>query len=131
MRVGSVVRTKDGRIRPTARGYVPVADEAAKLAILGEDVADLICSIDHNLTPGDSEAFFQRKVAYDNLPPGYLPKLHKLVRRDAQNLLERLNRDMSKHDRDVRDRPQSDEGRGRARALLGVYYFEEEIDEAD
>lgn len=131
IRVGAVGKLKDGRVRPIERGYVPLLDESEKLSILGADVADLIGAIDHNLTPDSGDPFFQRKVAYDNLPADYLPKLRALIRKDAQALLEKLSRDMSKHDRDV---IRSSEGEGdedRHRAMLGIYYFEEECDEAE
>jgi hypothetical protein len=131
LRVGVVQRLKNGRIRLVERAYVPVADEAEKLAILGTDVGDLIASIDHNLDAESSDAFYQRKVAYDNLPASYLPALRKLVRQDAQKLLERINADMSKHDLDVHphDVEQDASEEGGRRAMLGIYYFEDESHE--
>ncbi|MAG30323.1 MAG: hypothetical protein CL908_05430 [Deltaproteobacteria bacterium] len=130
LRVGAVRRLKDGRLRPVERVYLPHADEGEKLMILGTDVGDLIASIDHNLDAPIDETFFQRKVAYDNLPTEYLPKLRKLLRRDAQALLERFDADMSAHDRDVvsaESEGQNDSGR--RRAMVGIYYFEDEADD--
>ncbi len=122
LRVGAVRRLKDGRIRPLERAYVPATDEAEKLAILGTDVADLVASIEHNLDGGGDEPFYQRKVAYDALPSETLPSLRKLVRRDAQKLLERLDREMSRRDTDLP--PGADQPPLR-RAMVGIYYFEE------
>jgi hypothetical protein len=121
-RVGAVGRLKDGRIRPLGRAYIPQADESEKLAILGTDVADLVSSIDHNITRTEIEPFYQQKVAYDNLPAEFLPKLRGLVRRDAQKLLVRLDSLMAKHDRDVEIDAESPGGN---RAMIGIYYFEE------
>jgi hypothetical protein len=116
------------------RGYVPRSDEQEKLAILGADVADLIASIEHNLDPNASEPFYQRKVSYDNLPAAYLPELRALVRQEAQKLLEKLNREMAKQDRDFRPRgganPKTAEG-DRHRAMIGVYFYQEELGDED
>lgn len=140
LRVGAVRRIKDGRLRPVERVYVPHADEGEKLAILGTDVGDLIASIDHNLDAPIGETFYQRKVAYDNLPPEYLEELRDLVRRDAQALLERFDADMAAHDRDVRpprrgrSQPkdkQAETESARRRAMVGIYYFEDEADDDD
>lgn len=126
MRVGAVARREDGRIHLVERAYIPAGDEAAKLDILGTDVADLIASIEHNLEPEVAEPFFQRKVAYDNLPADYLPALRALLADRGQQLLETLNDDMARHDRDLgaatSDAP-------RRRAMVGIYYFEDEVDD--
>ena len=128
LRVGAVKRLKDGRIRLVERAYIPQADEASKLDILGTDVADLIAAIEHNLDPESATPFYQRKVAYDNLPASYLPKLQALVRRRAQKLLEQLDLEMGRHDLDVS--PQPDETGGR-RAMVGIYYFQRDEDAGD
>lgn len=126
LRVGAVDWRKDGRVHLVERAYIPAADEAAKLEILGADVADLVSSIEHNLDPEATPAFFQRKVAYDNLPPEYLPALRALLAKKGQGLLEELDADMAAHDRDLRDVEQEGE---RCRAMVGIYYFEDEVDE--
>lgn len=122
LRVGAVARQEDGRIRLVERAYIPAGDEAAKLDILGTDVADLIASIEHNLDSDPASRYFQRKVAYDNLPADYLPALRALLAQEGQGLLERLNEDMARHDRDLTGEA-SDERR--SRAMVGIYYFEE------
>jgi hypothetical protein len=126
VRVGAVGRLKDGRIRPLDRAYIPHSEVSEKLAILGSDVGDLIATIDHNITESDQEPFYQRKVAYDNLPAEYLPTLREVVRRDAQKLLETLDAEMAQHDRDVVPDPDSP---GSKRAMVGIYYFEDDRDE--
>lgn len=134
LRVESVKELKNGRYRPVQRSYVPGSDDE-KLAILGTDVADLISTIDHNLDPETASPYFQRKVSYDNLPEDYLPKLQRLVGREAQRLLERLDRDMSKHDRDVlpaKKTARTPAKKGdRHRAMLGIYFYQDENDEAE
>ena len=118
---------------------MPATGEEEKLAILGQDVADLVESIDHNLTHPPEEAFFQRKVAYDNLVGASLPGIRRDAARRAQRLLEHLDRRMAESDRDASPRlaasgakgsdgPEAD---GRHRAVLGIFYLEQELEEAD
>lgn len=127
-RVGAIRRLKDGRVRLVQRAYIPESDETAKLEILGTDVADLLASIEHNLEPESTESYFQRKVAYDNLPPDYLETFRSLLARKGQRFLEELNAELAAHDRDVTNEAR---GEGRRRAMVGVYYFEEPVDEDD
>lgn len=126
LRVGAVEHLKDGRIRLVERAYIPQADEAEKLTILGTDVADLIAAIEHNLDPDSANPFYQRKVAYDNLPAAYLPELQELVRTRAQELLEDLDDEMAENDLDVTPRESEPGGR---RAMVGIYYFQEDSEE--
>jgi len=133
LRVGAVDRLKDGRLRLVERAYIPQADEAGKLEILGTDVADLVASIEHNLDPKGGKPFFQRKVAYDNLPDAYLTRLRALLERRGQRFLEELNEDMARHDRDVvgeSDENAASDADDRHRAMIGIYYYERENDES-
>ena len=129
IRVGAVGERADGRIHLVERVYIPGADEGAKLDILGTDVADLVSTIDHNLDPGDSAPFFQRKVAYDNLPSDYLPRLREHLAERGQAFLEELNADMAAHDRDTRPDSDDADAEARSRAMIGIYYYEEPSDD--
>jgi hypothetical protein len=126
LEAGVVARTAEGRVRLLTRAYVPRSDDREKLAILGTDVADLIATIDHNITHPPAQAFFQRKVAYDNLVAECLPELRARSGRRAQALLLALDRFMSQHDRDANPRVK---GSGRHRAVLGIYYYEAPVTE--
>ena len=128
LRVDAVATDGAGRVTLNARAYVPRSGEADKLEILGADVADLISTIDHNLTASPDRAFFQRKVSYDNLPVEGTEALRDVASRRSQSLLEELDRWMSAHDRDTSP---SIVGRGRKRAVLGIYYYEEALSEDD
>jgi hypothetical protein len=128
LRVRAVELLEDGRIRLLARSYVPAAGAVEKLGILGTDVADLIATIDWNLRCPPSEAYFQRKVQYDNLPSEVMLELRNLTRERAQALIEQLDRWMAARDRDVTPTVR---GTGRKRAMLGIYYFEEDFREDD
>jgi hypothetical protein len=126
-RVGAVERLEGDRVRLLSRAYVPSTQvgEEDKLAILGTDVGALVATIDRNLQAGPGETYFQRKVSYDGLPAGAIPRLREESSKRGQALLEGL------------DRLFSDELRGAEpdaagkRVLMGVYYAEEDLEPAD
>jgi hypothetical protein len=126
LRVGAVERGPDGRIRLLSRAYVPSNSDIDKLDILGADVADLIATIDHNLQRGASDPRFQRKVMYDNVPEEAIAKFRALSAAQAQSLLEAMDKWLSRHDR---DRNPDQQGTGRVRAGIGIYYFEENVEQ--
>jgi hypothetical protein len=125
---GTVERVEEDSVKLLNRSYVPGDDENMKLHILGTDVGHLASTIDHNLKADPSGRFFQRKVSYDNLPKEVLPVFHELAAKAAQKLLEDLDRWLADHDRDTH--PDVD-GTGRYGSGLGVYYFEEPVNEED
>lgn len=121
MRVDAV-RMRGHEVELVYKHYIPPIGETRKLVFLGEDTADLISTIGHNLTASPQQARFQRKVFYDNLPLESLPAIRELAREKAERALDELAREMSRHDRDVN--PAVD-GTGRMRAVVGIYFSEE------
>jgi hypothetical protein len=93
------LETIDGKLRMTARGYVPGHDPEELLRILGIDPAELIGTIDHNLTASEGERLYQRKVKYDNVPAEHRDEFLRLSARKAQLLLEELDRWLAARDR--------------------------------
>jgi hypothetical protein len=124
LRVGTVERDADGRIRLLTRVYIPRASDAGKLAILGADVSYLIGTIDHNLQGGDAPPRFQRKVMYDNVPVEVLEEFRQLSGRRAQELIEHLDAWLARHDRDTNPAVR---GGGRMRVGVGIFCFEEDL----
>lgn len=125
LRVGAIEHLPYGHVRLLARAYVPAGDQAEKLGILGSDVADLIRTIDHNLTCHPAAAHFQRRVSYDNIPRELLPELTKKLSRKAQACLESLDRTLAAADR---DRSPGLKGSSRIRTGVGIYYFEDPVE---
>lgn len=126
LRVGAVERRKNGTLQLVTAGYVPNGSTADQLHILGSDVALLIETIDHNLTPDQHQPYFQRKVAYDNLPIEAIAPLRALTEGKAQSLLEEVNRYLAQYDRDTNPATQ---GSGRKHAGVGIFYFEQDVHE--
>jgi hypothetical protein len=128
LRAGLVEVEKNKRIRLLSRAYVPLGDEPQIISILGTDVSHLIKTIDHNIVAQGDTPFFQRKVSYDNVPAEAVPELRQMSAQQGQQLLEKLNKSFSNQDRDVNP---SIKGTGRYQVGVGIYYFEEGLDEED
>ena len=97
-----------------------------QLAILGQDTADLIATIDHNVYGKPPRPRLQRKVMYDNIPVESAEAFQVIAQARAQEMLEGLDRWLAHRDRDVNP---TVKGKGRVRVGLGLYYFEERLDQ--
>jgi hypothetical protein len=123
VQVKAVERTPDNRIRLVSKAYLPKGDPVKMHNILGMDVSLLVDTIDHNTRSDNNNHWIQRKVSYDNLPVEALPEIRKLSENEGQRLLEKLDRKISVHDRDINS---TINGTGRKFAGLGLYYFEKD-----
>lgn len=126
--IGAVRQCEDGMLELLVRAYIPMGDDVEKVAILGTDVSDLINTIDHNLTSSSDNTYFQRKVCYDNLPQEVMDELRATIVEKAQAVLESMNDDMAKCDRDCHP---GQKGNGRVRAGIGIFYFQDEMKDKD
>jgi hypothetical protein len=125
LRVGSIAATEDGYIELVQRAYVPNTGLSEKIEILGTDVSDLINTIDHNIESDKDPKWFQRKVAYDNIPEEAAATFQVESAEQAQKLLEEFDRFLAAQDRDLNPKKG---GSGRKRVGIGIYYFEEDIE---
>lgn len=124
-RVQMVQETADGQVELLHTVYIPQGNESEKLQLMGNDVALLVSTIDHNMTADDPrELRYQRKVSYNNLPAEVLPAFREFVKEDAQAVLVRFNAWLYQHDRDSNPDVQ---GTGRMQAGVGIYYFEQPV----
>lgn len=121
LRVGTVSLDEAGRAQLLTRGYVPQTSADDKLAILGQDVADLVTTIDHNLQHGSTDPRFQRKVMYHRIPADVVPAFRQMSTGHAQALLERFDHWLAA--RDVA----GPAGSAHARVGVGIYFFEEPV----
>ena len=75
-----------------------------------------------NMTMKGKASRFHLKVNYDNLPGEPLGRFRSLSSERALKLLKELDKELSSMDRDVN--PET-KGKGRFRAGVSIYYFEE------
>jgi hypothetical protein len=69
---------------------------------------------------------FQRTVMYDNIPIEAAREFHAIAAARGQELLEALDRWLSNRDRDVNP---TSKGSGRVRTGLGIYHFEDRLED--
>ena len=117
------VRLMGDKVRLVRHAFVPGSDPLEKIQVLGTDVAELITTIDHNLTARPDDLLFQRKVAYDNIDPAAVPKLQKLTFTKAQTLLEQLDRQYASSELG------EESGATGKYISLGIYYYEQDASE--
>ena len=123
---GAVSMLKNGKIKLETKTYIPQSDDIEKIKILGTDVTDLIAAIDHNLSCSPKDAFFQRKVWYNNIPEDCIGEMKKKIVKKGQAAIEDMNQEMVKCDRDSNSKIK---GQGRKRVMVGIYYYEEDWEE--
>ena len=124
LRQAGIVKMNAGRhIFLMRSAYIPSRDATQIMKILGTDVGDLAETISHNLYAPSEENRFQLKVSYDNLPSDCLQTLQQLVSERGHEVLAEFDCWLRRHDRHLNP---SVTGNGRARAGIGIYYFEEQ-----
>lgn len=116
-----VVEEQGGRIiLVNDAGYVPGADEAEQLNILGMAASDLLDTLAYNLNPAHENKQLQLQVSYDNLPATAVQSFDAMVRKDGFALLKQFDEWLAIHDRDAN--PSVPEG-DKHRAGVGIYFF--------
>ena len=127
LRVGVVRKLENGEIELIASGTVVPDSENRQilLANFGQDASDFIASFSHNVLMPSEHKLYQRRAWSDNIPVEALAVMRGLAKQHGQAALENFADQLSRFDRDVT--PNS-VGTGKARAVLGVYYYEETIE---
>ena len=126
LRIEAVRKNDANSVSLLTKAYIPKFVDAEIISILGDDAADLIATIDHNLVDRQEDQFFQRKVMYDNIPAEAVAGFRQTSAAAGQHLLEKLDVILAGHDRDHNPEVK---GSGRKRLGLGIYYFEEDLAE--
>jgi hypothetical protein len=121
---GTVVSDERG-VRLVERAYLPTQTPAAKINILGADVAELIATIDHNLTHERDQLVFQRKVSNVRLSTEALDSFKALSSKKSQKLLEEYHAWLTEHEVDGKSGEQEDAHY----VAVGIYYYDDTIDE--
>jgi hypothetical protein len=121
VRSGAAEVRPDGMVLLKGEAYVPKVEANEQLEILGEDPAELIETILVNILGEENERLLQRKVFFDNVGADAAPRVRAETRREGERFLRRVNRLLSRYDR---DRNPAAPGGDRHYAGMGVYYFE-------
>jgi hypothetical protein len=124
LRIQAVRRLDDGELRLVTFGYVPSSDALEQVRVMSEEISDFLKSVDHNIKSPLEESFLQLSVRCDNLPEEVMSNLRAMSGDKGRAMLQDMAEEMSKVDRDQNDRVF---GTGRQRAVLGVYYYQEDV----
>jgi hypothetical protein len=128
LRVGVVsVDSNTGKLTLKQRAYVPAGDSKEMLQIFGEDVSDLIATVDRNLVSGEGgrQPLFQRTLTYNNIPPEIMEAWRAHAAEQSQALLEQLDSWLGPKDRDVSGDQADGSPQESFRTGVSVFYFEE------
>jgi hypothetical protein len=124
LRVGVARKLENGDIDLISDSTV-VPDSENKNALLagfGEDTADFISTISNNIQTTDGPKFLQLRAWSDNIPVEAMTVSRELASKYGQVALENFANQLAPFDRDTTP---NTEGTGRARVVLGVYYYQE------
>jgi hypothetical protein len=130
LRVGVVTAEPDsGRLVLQQRAYVPAGDSEEMLGIFGEDVSDLVATMDHNLASSDKggKPLFQRTLTYNNIPPEVLGQWREEAARQSQRLLEQLDDWLAPYDQDIASQAGAGKAGAPVRTGVGIFYFEDPL----
>jgi hypothetical protein len=112
------VAVKDNEVSLIKQAYVPGKDSAEVIRILGTDVNELINTIDFNLTAGENDKRYQRKVSTAILDKNAVETFKKIANERSQKLLEELDAWLSENE------VAPDDNNARYTSV-GIYYYEE------
>jgi len=121
VRVGAVEKVRGHRIRLCAEGYVPEKGAEERIEILGVCGADLLHTLNHNISAPTDARFFQRQVVYHRLPRASADAFKQVSRAKSEKLLRELNAWLAAEKGRVATLPS--EG-PTWRIGVGAYYFE-------
>lgn len=127
LRVGSVDVIDNEKVTLVNKAYVPEGDIEEKLRIFGTAATDLLNTLNHNVNGEKESSRFQRTVAYNNVPIEALEHLRFRSTKEMQDVLLNINQWFSQYDKDVNDELG---GKDSVRAGIGIYYFEENTEDA-
>ena len=120
LRVG-VVEIENDEVTLLAGGYIVKKSDADKISIMGNDVSELISTIDHNMRCNPDRALLQRKVMYDNIPEEILEEIKPVIFKKSTEFINSINKIISGCDRDMNA---DITGTGKRKAGIGIFYFE-------
>lgn len=123
---GTVLRDNHG-VHLLERAYLPTQTPAASLNILGTDVAELLTTINHNLTHERAERVFQRKVSNTSIPAEAIDAFKAFSSQKSQELLEDYHKWLSQHEVNA----ETNSPNKPHYVAVGIYYYDDLLHEED
>ena len=112
------VDVDNNQVRLIKHAYVPGKDSAEVIRILGTDTNELLNTISYNLTAGENQKRYQRKVSTAVLSKHAVEEFNTISKQHSQALLEELDAWLTLNEVD----PDDEDARY---VSLGIYYYEQ------
>ena len=119
----AVRETRDGRLEPLKRSYVPQSMDERLITMWGKRITDVAKTYVHNLTrPANAPARFERAAVNDSVNASALPDFQRFLEQEGEAFLERVDAWLTAHEAraDASDNPQ-----GVVRLGAGLYHIQD------
>lgn len=118
VRVGVAANHDNQQIELKQKAYIPTLSDNQMLEIMGQSLADLTGTLDHNLNCLGKDAHLQLSVAYNHLPANAVERFRQLSQQESRELLFAMDKHLATQDKVAEDDEQS-----KYRTGLGIYFF--------
>ena len=119
------VHLSDQGISLIKHAFIPRNDDHQKLKILGDDVSELLATLNHNLSCEEADLQFQRKVSNCLISDIHRKDFQLYNAHKSQLLLEDLNAWLGRHE--IKDLTQSEQCHY---VSVGIYYYQNQKEQA-
>lgn len=99
-RTGTVEKV-DGRLSLLSAIYISAADLRTSMTFLANDLSELISAVEENVFDQPEVPNLHLKVHYDNLAQDELPALKRWLLKEGSEFTQRVQRHLSKFDKDI------------------------------
>lgn len=113
------INIENNKIKLIKHAFIPRDDDLYKIEILGDDVGELLSTLDHNLSNVGQGLRFQRKVTNRLISDLHLQGFQQYSTHKSQLLLEDLNVWLGKHE--IKDLHTSEQCQ---QVSVGIYYYQ-------
>jgi len=94
----NICMTEDNQVRLLSHAYLPSDDPMEHITILGVDTAQLIDTINHNITANSNDLRFQRKASNHQVSVAAIPAVKRFPARKGQAFLEEVDHYLTEHE---------------------------------
>ncbi len=119
---GNICMTNDNHVRLLNHAYLPSDDPVEHINILGVDTAQLIDTINHNLTASGEDLRFQRKASNHLVSKDAVPAIKRFLSRKGQAFLEEVDHYLTEHEAENGDTTE---------LSVSVFYHQSSLEKQD
>lgn len=125
-RIGAI-EYKDEKVELVVKEYTPEGDVEHGLFLLGEDVEDLLLTVEKNLSSGGEPPELHLRTTYDNVDPDRLTEIRRWILNRGAAFHKEMREYLSRFDRDIN--PNSKSSKEKGRVTVSAYSVAHEIED--